>query len=182
VRITIDNLDGLGAVDYTEAIAEEGPITLQRALNEPSRCTAEIVLGVAGLAIPVRRGKVVVNATDGTLLFTGYLTTEPVRLYAGSASAGPVYRARVTAVSDEWLLDNLASGAGLRDTESLGLGGTALVAQMALRAQVAGSAGVTVGGTGGVQITVLTLQMPQILLMLRTVHWTGSYLFSRSAM
>ena len=46
MRITIDNLDGLGAVDYTEAIAEEGPITLQRALNEPSRCTAEIVLGV----------------------------------------------------------------------------------------------------------------------------------------
>ena len=153
MRITIDNLDGLGAVDYTEAIAEEGPITLQRALNEPSRCTAEIVLGVGGLAIPVRRGKVAVHAADGTLLFTGYLTTEPVRLYAGSASAGPVYRARVTAVSDEWLLDNLASGAGLRDTESLGLGGTALVAQMALRAQVAGSAGVTVGGTGGVQIT-----------------------------
>jgi hypothetical protein len=34
VRITIDNLDGLGAVDYTGAVAVEGPITVQRALNE----------------------------------------------------------------------------------------------------------------------------------------------------
>ncbi len=48
MRITIDNLDGLGAIDYTEAVAAEGPITVQRALNEPSRCTAEIVLGRGG--------------------------------------------------------------------------------------------------------------------------------------
>jgi hypothetical protein len=153
VHITIDNLDGLGAIDYTEAVAAEGPITVQRALNEPSRCTAEIVLGVGGLAVPVRRGKVTVTAADTSVLFTGYLATEPIRLYAGNASMGPVYRARISAVSDEWLLDNLGSGAGLRDTESLGLGGTALVAQMALRAQAGGSAGVTVGGLGTVATT-----------------------------
>jgi len=153
VHITIDNLDGLGAIDYTEAVAAEGPITVQRALNEPSRCTAEIVLGVGGFAVPVRRGKVTVIAADTTLLFTGYLATEPVRLYAGNSSEGAVYRARVTAVSDEWLLDNLGSGAGLRDTESLGLGGMALVAQMASRVQAAGSAGVTVNGSGTVATT-----------------------------
>jgi hypothetical protein len=153
VHITIDNLDGLGAIDYTEAVAAEGPITVQRALNEPSRCTAEIVLGVGGFAFPVRRGKVTVLAADATILFTGYLATEPVRLYAGTSSTGPVYRARVTAISDEWLLDNLGSGAGLRDAESLGLGGTALVAQMALRAQAGGSAGVTVDGSGAVATT-----------------------------
>ncbi|HSY36837.1 MAG TPA: hypothetical protein VK814_13865 [Acidobacteriaceae bacterium] len=153
MHITIDNLDGLGAIDYTEAVAAEGPITVQRALNEPSRCTAEIVLGVGGFAVPVRRGKVTVIAADTTLLFTGYLATEPVRLYAGNSSEGAVYRARVTAVSDEWLLDNLGSGAGLRDTESLGLGGMALVAQMASRVQAAGSAGVTVNGSGTVATT-----------------------------
>ena len=71
----------------------------------------------------------------------------------GKCVYGPVYRARVTAVSDEWLLDNLGSGAGLRDAESLGLGGTALVAQMASRAQAGGSAGVTVGGFGTVATT-----------------------------
>ncbi|MGA7156028.1 MAG: hypothetical protein WBY53_04235 [Acidobacteriaceae bacterium] len=149
MRITIDNLDGLGAVDYTEAVAAEGPIMVQRALNEPSRCTTEIVLGIQGLAVPVRRGKVTVTTSDATVLFTGYLATEPVRIYAGNASSGAVYRARVTAVSDEWLLDNLGSGAGLRDADSLGLGGTALVQQLASRAQASGSANVTVvaGGT-----------------------------------
>jgi hypothetical protein len=144
VRITIDNLDGLGDMDYTQAVAEEGPITVQRALNEPSRCTAEIVLGVGGLAVPARRGRVTVSAADATILFTGYVATEPVRMYAGNTSTGPAYRARVTAVSDEWLLDNLGSGAGLRDTESLGMDGAALVARLASRVQVGGSAAVTV--------------------------------------
>jgi hypothetical protein len=153
VRITIDNLDGLGAIDYTEAVAAEGPITVQRALNEPSRCTAEIVLGIASLIVPVRRGRVTVTTDNAALLFTGYLATEPVRIYAGNASTGPVYRARVTAVSDEWLLDNLGSGAGLRDAESLGLGGTALVTQLASRAQATGSAGVTVASSGTVSAT-----------------------------
>ncbi len=153
MRITIDNLDGLGAIDYTEAVVAGGPITVQRALNAPSRCTAEIMLGVEGLAVPVRRGKVTVTAADATVMFTGYLATEPVRIYSGNASTGPVYRARVTAVSDEWLLDNLGSGAGLRDAESLGLGGTALVTQLASRAQAGGSAGVTVTTSGTIPAT-----------------------------
>ncbi len=41
----------------------------------------------------------------GTLLFTGYLATEPVADYAGAGLAGPVYRIAFTAISDEWLLD-----------------------------------------------------------------------------
>jgi hypothetical protein len=153
VRITIDNLNGLGAIDYTEAVVAGGPITVQRALNEPSRCTAEIMLGIGGLAVPVRRGRVTVTAADTTVLFTGYLATEPVSIYAGTSSTGPVYRARVTAVSDEWLLDNLGSGAGLRDAESLGLNGTALVTQLASRAQASGSAGVTIVTSGTVAAT-----------------------------
>jgi hypothetical protein len=155
VKITIDNLDGLGAVDYSGAVAAEASVKVQRVLNAPSRCTAEIVLGVGGLAVPKRRGHVVVSAADGTLLFTGYLATEPARVWVGESSQGAVYRARVTAVSDEWLLDNLGSGAGLRDTQMLGLDGGALVARLAARAQAGGSAGVTVApsgslaGTGG---------------------------------
>ena len=144
MRITIDNLDGLGAQDYTGAVAAEAPITIQRALNKPSRCTVEMVLGALGLAVPVRRGRVVVTAAGGTMLFTGYLATEPVRIYAGNSSTGAVYRARITAVSDEWLLDNLGSGAGLRDAQSLGLDGGALVSRLAARAQAAGPAGIAV--------------------------------------
>jgi hypothetical protein len=110
LRITIDNLDGLGSLDYTSAIAPEGPITLQRALNAPSRCTANIVLGVAGLVLPSRHARVTVAADDAMVLFTGYVATEPVRIYAGDTSSGAAYQVRMTAVSDEWLLDKLGSG------------------------------------------------------------------------
>jgi hypothetical protein len=96
VRITIDNLDGLGAVDYTQTITAEGPITVERVLNEVTRCTAEIVLGFRGLVVPMRRARVSVFAANATILFTGYLATEPVRIYAGNTSQGPAYRARIT--------------------------------------------------------------------------------------
>lgn len=135
MRITIDNLDGLGARDYTGATAPEGPITLQRTLNEPTRCTAEVIVGVEGLALPARLGRAVVSADDGTVLFTGYLATEPVRVYAGDASEGPVYRARISAVSDEWLLDRMGSGAAQMMGSSLALDGNALLARLTARVQ-----------------------------------------------
>ncbi len=136
VRITIDNEDGRGAVDYTDAIAAEGPITIQRKLNAPSRCTAEIVLGAEGLATPARRGRVVVTSDAGAVLFTGYLATEPVRMYAGQGAQGPVYRARISAVSDEWLLDKQGSGGSeVVNGLSLSVNGAALLSQMAATVQ-----------------------------------------------
>ena len=135
MRITIDNLDGVGPRDYTAAVAPEGPITLQRTLNAPTRCTTELVVGVEGLPLPARLGRVVVDAEDGTTLFTGYLATEPIRVYAGEASSGAVYRARLSAVSDEWLLDRAGSGAAQTAGASLSLNGTQLLTRMVARAQ-----------------------------------------------
>jgi hypothetical protein len=77
----------------------------------------------------------IVEAEDGTVLFTGYLATEPVRVYAGEASSGAVYRARVSAVSDEWLLDRAGSGATQVATTSLSLDGSQLLARMVARTQ-----------------------------------------------
>jgi hypothetical protein len=93
-----------------------------------------------------------VTKEDGTLLFTGYLATEPVRMYVGEASTGAVYRARISAVSDEWLLDNLGSGSGLRDALSLGLDAGALVVRLSSRAQ-AGTTAVTVSSSGTIPQT-----------------------------
>lgn len=151
MRLTIDNLDGLGPVDYTSAVAQRGPITLHRALNKPGRCTAELVLGTDRLAIPVRQARVAVVSDDTTLLFTGYLATEPVRIYAGEATTGAIYRARISAISDEWLLDNLGSGAGQHDAQALGLSGTAMLQTLASRVQTATAAGVTVAPNIAIQ-------------------------------
>ena len=120
MKLTIDNLNGAGAVDYSDAVCAEAPLRVERTLNAPSRCTGTLVLGggvgvAAALPVPVRRGRVVVACDAGTLLFTGYLATEPVAEYAGAGLAGPVYRMAFAAVSDEWLLDKqtmVLTGAG----------------------------------------------------------------------
>ncbi len=110
VRITIDNEDGRGAQDYTGAVVADSPIKVLRKLNAPSICTTEIALGLPGLPSPARKARVVVTNQAGETLFTGYLATEPVAIYAGAGVTGPVYRARLSAVSDEWLLDKQSAG------------------------------------------------------------------------
>jgi len=110
VTLTIDNLDGLGAVDYSAAIDRSEPVAIARTLNVPSIAKGVLCLASTARAIPVRRGRVVITSQAGTVLFTGYLATEPVAIYAGVASAGAVYRFAFSAVSDEWLLDKQAWG------------------------------------------------------------------------
>jgi hypothetical protein len=116
VRLTIDNLDGAGATDYSAAVCADGPLKIERVLNAPSRCSGLLDVGDAALAVPVRRGRMIVTSAGGTILFTGYIATEPEALYAGIGAKGPVYRYAFSAISDEWLLDKQAvplSGPGL---------------------------------------------------------------------
>jgi hypothetical protein len=106
MTLTIDNLDGRGAVDYSAALCADAPLSIERTLNAPSRCSGALVLAASpALVVPVRRARMVVTAAGGALLFTGYLATEPEAIYAGTGLAGPVYRIAFTAISDEWLLD-----------------------------------------------------------------------------
>jgi hypothetical protein len=116
VKITIDNLDGAGVLDYSAALCTDGPLKIARTLNVPSVCSGLLDVSDAALTVPARRGRVVVTAANGTILFTGYVATEPEPMYVGVGLRGPVYRYAFSAVSDEWLLDKQAvplSGAGL---------------------------------------------------------------------
>ena len=108
MKITIDNLDGAGAIDYSAALSADGPLQIERVLNAPSRCSGMLDVSDVALAVPVRRGRVVVTADSGVVLFTGYLATEPEQIYAGTGTMGPVYRVAFSAISDEWLLDKQA--------------------------------------------------------------------------
>jgi len=116
MRITIDNLDGKGPLDYSAAVSADGPLKIERVLNQPSRCTGDLLFGGnfmpganPNLPLPARRARVVVSADYGPVLFTGYIATEPQQVYAGFGIGGPVYRAAFTALSDEWLLDKQAA-------------------------------------------------------------------------
>ena len=116
MKVTIDNLDGLGTVDYSAALCADGPLKIERTLNAPSRCSGMLDVNDLGLAVPVRRARMVVTSQAGMVLFTGYVATEPQAVYAGVATKGSVYRYGFSAVSDEWLLDKQSvpvSGAGL---------------------------------------------------------------------
>ena len=100
MRLLIDNGDGVGAVEYSGTVMAEGRIKVMRALGAQTTCSFELLLGAMGLAVPVRKARVVVQRADGSELFAGSLATKPLREYVGESSTGAVYRARLTAVSD----------------------------------------------------------------------------------
>jgi hypothetical protein len=104
LKLTIDNNDGQGPVDYSAAIVANRPFRIVRRLNEPVTC-AVTVFPSGGLAIPARNGRMIVTDDSGIVLFTGYLATEPALELAGQGTMGAVYAAIVDAVSDEILLD-----------------------------------------------------------------------------
>ncbi len=135
--VLIDNLDGHGAIDYSAAVSADAPLTIERTLNAPSRCSGSLVIvssldpGAARtLSVPVRRARVVITSLSGTILFTGYIATQPESIYAGAGLAGPVYRIAFSAISDEWLLDKLSLI--LTNNGYAAMGGT-LLAQLASR-------------------------------------------------
>jgi hypothetical protein len=105
LKVTIDNLDGNGTIDYSSTLSAKQPITIERKLNEPSICMFGLVTAGTTLFLPLRNGRVVVTDNDGIVLFTGYLATEPARELAGAGTTGAVYQLLMTAVSDEVLLD-----------------------------------------------------------------------------
>ena len=86
--LTIDNLDGKGAVDYSAALCPDGPLKIKRVLNAPSLASGLLDVGDARLSVPVRRARVIATAASGAVLFTGYLATEPEAVYAGAGFAG----------------------------------------------------------------------------------------------
>ncbi len=141
--LTIDNLDGLGPIDYTASVDCSEPFEVERTLNQPSVLKGMLCLVGSNLIPPVRRGRVVLASTTGTVIFTGYLTTEPASVYAGVASEGPVSRLALSAVSDEWLLDKQSWGSVVGPT--LGASLTNLLLSLVQRM---GGGALSTGGLG----------------------------------
>jgi hypothetical protein len=107
LKLTIDNLNGSGAVDYSSVVVTNAKFRIERRLNEPSLCSFTVAPAALGLAIPARNGRVIVTDDSGNLLFTGYIPTEPALELLGQNSQGAAYQAYVSAVSDEILLSRL---------------------------------------------------------------------------
>jgi hypothetical protein len=103
MKLTIDNHDGNGAVDYSAAVVAGRPLRIVRRLNEPVTC-AMTLLRATILAVPARNGRVMVEDDAGVTLFTGYIDTEPALELTGQGMTGAVYAAVLSAISDDILL------------------------------------------------------------------------------
>jgi hypothetical protein len=107
LKLTIDNLDGNGAVDYSPVVVTNAKFRIERQLNGPSLCGFTVAPAASSLPVPARNGRVLVSDDSGILLFTGYIPTEPALELLGQNSQGAAYQAYVSAVSDEVLLSRL---------------------------------------------------------------------------
>jgi hypothetical protein len=107
LKLTIDNYDGNGPVDYTSSIVAGQPFRIVRRLNQPVICNVTLFPGPS-VASPARNGRIVIVDDNSVLLFTGYLATEPVLELAGQGTTGALYQVLVMAISDEILLDRLS--------------------------------------------------------------------------
>lgn len=104
MKLTIDNHDGNGAIDYTRSIVAGRPFRILRRLNQPVTCGVTL-FPASGAATPARNGRMVLADDSGVVLYTGYLAAEPALELVGQGTAGSVYQIVISAISDEILLD-----------------------------------------------------------------------------
>ncbi len=84
------------------------PPKVERKLNQPAELQFSLVANSPGFVIPVTGARVTLGKTNGSDVFTGYVTAAPQYEYLGWGEQGPVYRYNVAAQSDEVLLDQKA--------------------------------------------------------------------------
>ncbi len=108
MKLTIDNLQGQGAVDYTAGLDGTVAPRVERKINQPSALRCSLLIGSSGVAAPTMGARVVLAKANGSLLFTGYLTEAPQFEHLGFGENGTVYRYDLIAESDEVLLDQKA--------------------------------------------------------------------------
>lgn len=107
MRLLIDNNDGAGVVEYTQAVRADSPLTIVRARGAWTVAEAGLDLGPGGLPVPADRAQVRVVDANGTVLFGGYARTgaEAVKTLAGSAGAAECMLLR--AVETAWLTQEM---------------------------------------------------------------------------
>ncbi len=108
MKLTIDNLQGQGAQDYTGAVDWTKPPKVQRKGNQPAELQFSLVANSPDFVIPVVGARVALGKTNGSDVFTGYVVAAPEYEYLGWGEQGPVYRYNLAAQSDEILLDQKA--------------------------------------------------------------------------
>ena len=105
MKLTIDNLDGRGAWDYSAYVEDGKKLRLLRRLNRPTEVRFSLVASAPDFVVPANGARVMLGQLNGQDVFTGYIVAVPKYEYLGWGLQGPVYRYNVVARSDEVWLD-----------------------------------------------------------------------------
>ena len=106
MRLTIDNMNGAGEIDYSGLLDAEAPPKIVRKLNRPPVLTASLMCSGAGIEATAG-SKVRLYRDFGGLWFSGYLADAPQKAFAGAAMGSPVFRAALNAVGEISALDRV---------------------------------------------------------------------------
>jgi hypothetical protein len=108
MKLTIDNLSGAGAQDYTAALDAMVAPKVVRKLNKAATLQFALVANPPSFVVPAMGARVILVKANGSYVFTGYLTQAPQCEYLGWGQQAPVYRYVLVATSDEVLFDQKA--------------------------------------------------------------------------
>ena len=104
MNLIIDNNDGLGGVDYTQAVLRDAPLTIRRRRGAWAQCSAGLDLEGTGLPLPLSRARVLVSDTSGLVLFQGFLQQDASSMIAEATSDLESAEPMFVAVEQGWLL------------------------------------------------------------------------------
>ena len=108
MKLTIDNLLGQGPQDYSGALDGTIAPKVIRKLNQPAEARISLLAMQSAFVTPKSGARVVLSRTNGSLMFTGYVTSAPLCEYLGWGEGKPVYRYSLVAMGDEVALDQKA--------------------------------------------------------------------------
>ncbi|MFZ0284468.1 MAG: hypothetical protein WAL32_04510, partial [Terriglobales bacterium] len=83
MKLQIDNNDGLGPIDYTSAIDGSIAPLVIRKLNQPAELRLSLVANGPAFLVPAAAARIILELSDGQVIFTGYLTGSPAFEYLG---------------------------------------------------------------------------------------------------
>ena len=109
MNLIIDNNDGLGGLDYTQAVLRKAPLTIRRQRGQWAECTAGLDLAGTGLPLPTSRARVLVSDNSGAVLFQGFLRQDAITTVSDATSTLAEGKPFFIAVEQGWLLGSAPS-------------------------------------------------------------------------
>jgi|GEM_PF-7011645 len=105
--LLIDNRDGAGEADYTQAVRRDVPLKIERARGKWAVCRAGLDLLGSGLALPQMRAGVRVLDNSGAEMFAGVVEFAAQAMNAMTATASADDCIVMQAVETAWLTQSL---------------------------------------------------------------------------